>query len=158
MNKPCMFAMALMLAAPAAVFAQQHSGGSDQVTQESARNIAANLQRMSQHNFDSMSHADHQSWLESMAADAKLRVKLTESWQSLGLSPQAAEQVARAYDPVLGANAHHTSLRGKSEQEVASLLQTALADKRYQKANQMLIDYERQKLSLDPMSAVTGAD
>jgi len=156
MNKPCIFVMALVLATPAA-FAQQHSGG-ESVTNQSAHNIAEDLSRMSQHNMDSLSHADRQSWLESMATQTKLRAKLAESWQSMGLSPQAAKQVANAYDPSVGANSHHTSLRGKSEQEVAAMLQSALADKRYQKANQMLIDYQRQKLSLEPMGTVSQAD
>jgi len=45
-------------------------------------------------------------------------------------------------------------MRGKSDQEVASLLQSALASGRYQIANQLLIDYQRTKLSLSELAAM----
>lgn len=151
MNKSCVFALGMLLAVPAAAFAQ-HSGGGEMM-QSSAHNISEDYNRMSQHNSNDISNADHQSWLGSMAAQTKLRAKLAESWQNMGLSPEAAKQVADAYDPALGAYSHHTSLRGKSDDEVATMLRSEVAAKHYQKANQMLVDYQRQKLNLDPMSA-----
>jgi hypothetical protein len=83
-----------------------------------------------------------------MTSTVKLRAKLAEAWQNMGMSPAGAKTVADAYDPELAAHMHHVSLRGKSDQEVAQLLQSALKDKRYMNADQLLIDYQRQKLSL----------
>jgi hypothetical protein len=56
--------------------------------------------------------------------------------------------VADSYDPTLASQMHHTSLRGKTDAEVAGLLQSALAANHYLVADQLLIDYQRQKLSL----------
>jgi hypothetical protein len=92
---------------------------------------------------DDLQHNEQQIYINSMANLTKLRAKLAEAWQTLGMPPQAAQAVANAYKPNLAQNAHHASLRGKSGQEVASMLQSALAKKDYALADQTLIEYER---------------
>lgn len=153
MNKPCMVVVALALAGPAAVLAQQHSGGT--TPNQSAHNVEANQMRSAQQNARTTTRGEDDYYRASMGELTKLRAKLTQSWQGMGMSPQAAQQVANAYDPEQAANSHHTSLRGKSDQEVATLLQQALAAKQYLKADQLLIDYQREKLRL---GAMTSAD
>jgi hypothetical protein len=61
--------------------------------------------------------------------------------------------VADAYDPNLAQHIHHAQLRGKSDQEIAQMMQDALKEKRYMDANQLLIDYQRQKLKLSETTA-----
>ncbi|THD07682.1 hypothetical protein B1991_08625 [Rhodanobacter lindaniclasticus] len=95
-----------------------------------------------------MEEAERRSWLKSAANLAKLRVKLAEAWQSLGLSPQGANLVAKAYDPNLAARMHRDLARGKSDEEVAEMLQSAIRQKRYLEADQLLIDYERNRLRM----------
>jgi hypothetical protein len=72
-----------------------------------------------------MEEGQRRSWLNSMANLAKLRIKLAEAWQGMGMSPQGAKVVANAYEPNLAAHMHHESLRGKSDEEVAEMLQSA---------------------------------
>jgi hypothetical protein len=109
-------------------------------------------------NAREMEAGDRQAWLNSLANQTKLRAKLAEAWQRMGLAPAMAKQVADAYDPELATHMHHTSMRGKSDQEVAGMLQTALSEKHYLIANQLLIDYQRQKLKLAEMSAGDAHD
>jgi hypothetical protein len=96
-----------------------------------------------QNSSDDLQHNEQQIYVNSMANLTKLRDKLAEAWQTLGMSPQAAQAVANAYQPNLAQNSHHASLRGKSGQEIASMLQSALAKKDYALADQMLIEYEQ---------------
>jgi hypothetical protein len=83
-----------------------------------------------------------------MANLARLRARLAEAWQAMGMSPQGARLVADAYDPHPAGRLHHAALRGKSDQEVAQMMQLAIKEKRYLHADQLLIDYQREKLNL----------
>ena len=89
--------------------------------------------------------SNHQTWLNEMDRLTKLRAELAQSWQGMGMSPQAAKLVAGAYDPKKAARIHHPSLRGKSSPEVAQMMQTALKEKRYLDADQLLIDFQLQQ-------------
>lgn len=103
----------------------------------SQRNSSADLQ-----------HNEQQIYVNSIANLTKLRAKLTEAWQTLGMSPQAAQAVANAYKPNLAQGIHQVSLQEKSDQEVAAMLQSALAKKDYVLADQTLIEYEKIKTKL----------
>lgn len=87
-----------------------------------------------------------QSYVNSLVNLTKLRDNLAQAWQGLGLSPQAAQAVANAYQPNLVGKVHHDPLNGKSSQEIAAMLQAALTSKDYMLANQTLIDYERDQV------------
>ncbi|MCX7514644.1 hypothetical protein [Frateuria sp. STR12] len=84
---------------------------------------------------------NHQAWINSMANLDELRVNLAQAWQGMGMSPQAAKLVADAYDPERAARMPHASLNGKSNQEVAQMMQIALKEQRYLAADQLLIDF-----------------
>lgn len=144
MNRTFLFAMALVLVAPAALaqHQQQDPAGDMMRRHQQLEN------RQSQNTARDFERGDHQAWLNSMANLAKLRAKLAEAWQGMGMSPQGAKLVADAYDPNLAARIHHASLRGKSDQDIAAMLQSALKQKHYLDANQLLIDYQRQKLKM----------
>ncbi len=101
-----------------------------------------------QNSSDDLQHNEQQIYVNSMANLTKLRDKLAEAWQTLGMSPQAAQAVANAYQPNLAQNSHHASLRGKSGQEIAALIQSSLAKKDYLLANQTLIDFQTKKMRL----------
>lgn len=148
--KPVVLLIAWILAAPAA-FAQQQSQQPAQQARpvQSFEDLRA---REAQSRIKSMTRAQQQGYLDAMADLDKLRGKLAEAWQGMGMSPEGARLVADAYDPDLAARSHHTTLRGKSDQEIAQLIQDALRQKKYLKANQLLIDYQRQKLALNEVS------
>lgn len=147
--KPVVLVIALTLAAPAA-FAQQHSQPTQQPRPvQSFEDLRA---REGQSRIKSATRAEQQGYLDAMADLEKLRGKLVDAWKGMGMSPEGAKLVADAYDPDLAARSHHTSLRGRSDQEIAQLIQDALREKKYLKANQLLIDYQRQKLALNEVA------
>lgn len=154
MNRNLLFAAVLVLAAPVA-FAQQ------QPQRDPMQDMMRRQQESNQRQFDNNQRefvrGDHQAWLNSMANLTKLRAKLTEAWQGMGMSPQGAKLVADAYDPNLAARLRHVSLRGKSDQDVAQMMQLALKEKRYLDANQLLIDYQREKLKLGSTASIDEA-
>lgn len=80
----------------------------------------------------------------------KIRAKLATAWQHFGMSAGAAKMVADAYtikvDPS-NTNAP-PSLKGRTDQEIAGMLQEALSKKQYQHADELLIAYERKRLHL----------
>jgi hypothetical protein len=129
-----------------ALYAQNRD--EQQITQQSARNVGQNMERMAQQAGKSLDEGDRQAWLNSLPNLVKLRSKLAESWQTLGMSPPAAHAVASAYMPNLAVNLHHAPLRGKSDEEIAAMLQSALAKKDYLMADQLLIDHQREQLLL----------
>ena len=142
--------IAVGLAAPAA-FAQQQPQQPQQHSQpvQSFEDLRA---REGESRVKAMSRAQQQGYRDSLADLDKLRTKLADAWKGMGMSPEGAKLVADAYDPDLAARSHHTSLHGKSDQEIAQLMQDAIKEKKYLKANQLLIDYQRQKLALNELS------
>lgn len=154
-TKPMAFFVALTLAAPAA-FAQQSRPQPEPPTytaNQRQMDLMYEQQRAASNNAKAFEWGFYQSWLDGVANQAKLRTKLAEAWQALGLSPQLAQTVAAAYQAGMATRMHHPSLRGKSDQEVAAMLQSAVAKKHYLAANQLLIDYQRQRLSLREIAA-----
>lgn len=146
MNKAFLLFLAAALAASAASAQQQPQ--KDPAPNSSLRQQQENFSRQGSNVARQFQRGEDQAWLNAMTSVVKLRAKLAEAWQQMGMSPQGAKAVADAYDPETASHMHHVSLRGKSDQEIAQLLQSALKDKHYLKADQLLIDYQRQKLSL----------
>jgi hypothetical protein len=142
------FFLVLALLAPAA-FAQPQSTtpSSSQHQQE------MNMQRQGAHIAKSTELGDRQAARDSLANLAKLHAGLAQAWQHMGLSPEAAQRVANAYDPNLASQMHHTSLHGKTDDQIAGLLRDAVAANHFLVADQLLIDYQRQKLSMNEMTA-----
>lgn len=93
--------------------------------------------------YEEVADGDRRAYQRKMTA---LRAKLAKDWQSLGMSKDAAQQLAATYQPNGKPGAHRTSLKGKSNQEIAAILQSALAKKDYTLANETLIEFERKKL------------
>jgi len=149
-NRPILFVVALGALVSSSVFAQQQPKPQPRSSQIQ---MQQNLGRQSANYVKDLRQGYDQAWRNAMTNQTKLRAKLTEAWIGMGLSPQAAKTVADAYDADFATQAHHTSLRGKSDQEVAAMLQSAVASKRYLIADQLLIDYQRAKLSLAEMSS-----
>ena len=150
-KKPILRVLALAVLAPGA-FAQQQSRPQPTVRTPTMQDVYNRQARSAKE----MEAGDRQAWLNSLANQAKLHAKLAEAWQGMGLAPQVAKTIADAYDPQLASQMHHTSMRGKSDQAVAAMLQSALTAKHYMVANQLLIDYQREKLRLADMSAGDG--
>lgn len=136
------------LASPALYAQSSRAQQEAQITQQSAYNARLNSIRMTDQADLRLMQSDHQAWLNSLPNLTKLRSKLAEAWQTLGMSPSAAQAVASAYMPNLAAGIHHAPLRGKSDEEIAAMLQSALAKKDYLMANQLLIDRQREQLLL----------
>lgn len=145
-----LFVMGLALLAPVAM-AQQHS--TPPTIPSSLQQQMQNTQRESAHNTKAMQLGDRQAERNALTNLTKLRAGLATAWQQMGLSPQAAQRVADSYDPTLVAQMHHTSLRGKSDAQMAEMLRDAVAANRFLVADQLLIDYQRQKLSLRELAA-----
>lgn len=152
MSNALLFVPAVLALTISTAFAQQQQPQSDP-NADMMRRQQDTYNRQLQNKADQFAEGDRQAWLNSAANLAKLRVKLAEAWQGMGMSPQGAKFVADAYDPNLAFHMHRASLRGKSDQEVAQMLQSALKDKHYMMADQLLIDYQREKLRLGASAA-----
>lgn len=148
-NRHGCFFLILAMIAPAAF--GQHQTPPPQSTSQHQQD--ENMRRQDAHNAKYTELGDRQAARDSLANLTKLRANLAQSWQHMGLSAQAAQRVADAYDPTLASQMHHTSLRGKSDDQVAGLLRDAVAANHFLVADQLLIDYQRQKLSLNEMAA-----
>ncbi|MEO7068262.1 MAG: hypothetical protein ABI114_15225 [Rhodanobacter sp.] len=96
--------------------------------------------------LDKFAEVADESRRDHQAKMVKLRAKLAKDWQALGMSSDAAEQLAATYQPKGRAAAHRVSLQGKSNGEIAAMLQAALAQKDYMLANETLIEFERKKV------------
>lgn len=151
MNRSFLFAVGLTMIVPS-VFAQT-AGRLDPGSEAQVARDQATMNREVQSARHDMEQGERQSWLNSMANLAKLRIKLAEAWQTMGMSPQSAKMVADAYNPGLAATMHHASLRGKSDEQVAQMLQAVIKEKHYLSANQLLIDYQRDRLKLGANAA-----
>lgn len=148
------FVCTLVALASPALHAQNAS--EEHVTSRSAYNIQENQNRQGLQSFNRLEQGDRQAWVNSLANLTKLRGKLAEAWQNLGMTPQAAQAVAAAYQPDHAENVPYPSLLGKSDQEVAAMLQSALTKKNYLVANQLLIDYQRKQLRLGTPTSPAG--
>ena len=150
---------ALVALASPALYAQSTTDqqtAHEQLPQRSQYQIQQNMNRMQEQRYDALANGDRQAYVNSLANLTKLRAKLVEAWQTLGMAPQAAQTVAAGYQPNFSLNSRRVSLQGKSDQEIAAILQSALAKKDFLLANQTLIDYERNKLKLGADTSPDG--
>lgn len=159
MNRIGLFIAVLALVSPAAYAqqSQQPQRPQQDPTYEMMRRQAQMSDRQDRERQNDLARGNYKQWTnESMAQLSKLRAQLAEAWQSMGLSPQGAKLVADAYDPRLITDIHRSSVRGKSNQEIAQMMQDALKDKQYLQADQLLLDYQQRQLELD--AAKTDGD
>lgn len=158
MNKMAVVLVLVALASPA-LHAQESDAqkGSDASRlSQTAYNIQQNESRMRTNWYNNLQHNDHQTAVNSLANLNKLRSKLAEAWQTLGMSPPAARMVAAAYRPNFSLNSRRASLQGKSDEEVAAMIQSSLAKKDYLLANQTLIDFQTRKTRLGTNTSPDG--
>lgn len=158
MNK---FTIALAVAAlvSPALHAQEsdaNKGSDASRLSQSAYNLQQNAMRSRASLYNSLQKNDHQTAINSLGNLTKLRAKLAEAWQALGLSPSAAKMVAAAYQPNFSLNARRVSLQGKSDEEIAALIRTSLAKKDYLLANQTLIDFQTKRSMLGADTSPDG--
>jgi Ni/Co efflux regulator RcnB len=83
---------------------------------------------------------------KAMSDLPKVRAHLTEVWQHFGMSPKDAATVASAYRVSDNSLDRASSLTGKSDAEIASMLQSALSTKNYALANLLMINYEKKRI------------
>jgi hypothetical protein len=113
---------------------------------QSNYDLQQSTMRTSQEVNDDFQQRYRLNYVKSLTDLTRLRDSLTQAWQSLGLSPQAARTVANAYKPNLAKDLG--PMGGKSHQEIAAMLQSALARKDYMLADQTLIDYEQGQMHM----------
>mgnify|MGYP001551653089 FL=1 len=147
----------LVLSAPA-VFAQQQQqhNGVESPNQSSQQQQQLNMENAAREASYGWYRQSTERTIHSYPALSKLRARLAETWQTLGMSPEGAKIVADAYRPESTGRAEHTSLEGRSEEEVAKMLHDALDQKNYQLADQLLIKYEQARLALGPSTSPNG--
>ncbi|WEN15793.1 hypothetical protein PY254_03725 [Rhodanobacter sp. AS-Z3] len=158
MNK-LIIAFALAALAAPALHAQEsdaQKGTDASRLDNSAHNIDQNEARMRANLFNDLQRNDHLTAVNSLANLTKLRVKLAEAWQSLGLSAPAAKAVAAAYNPNFSLNSRRASLQGKTDAEIAAMIQSSLAKKDYLLANQTLIDFQTKRTRLGTDTSPDG--
>jgi hypothetical protein len=148
MNNRKWYAAMILFGACGSIAAQQMSqGDANQRLMEQASRQAG----MSR--SDTFGDRYNEHLQKGMISLAAARKSLAAEWQKLGLSPEQATAVASTYRADTSAMLNHPSLERRSDKEVSAMIQQALASKNYRMANQLLIDYERQKLHVDSASA-----
>lgn len=146
----CKYCAALiLLLASGAVAAQQRMSQSEAVqrlTDQASRQAGV---------AHGMTFGDryNEVWEKGMVTLPAARKSLAGEWQKLGLSPEQAKAVAAAYRPDANAMLTHPPLEGRSNKDISAMIQEALVSKNYRMANRLLIDFERLKLRLEPVSA-----
>ena len=158
MNKLTVAFTLIALAAPALHAQESHAQDPGDLSRlsQSAYNIQQNESRMRANWYNDLQQNDHQTSVNSLANLNKLRSKLAEAWQALGLSPAAAKAVAAAYQPNFSLNSRRASLQGKSDEEIAALIRSSLAKKDYLLANQTLIDFQTKEMRLGTETSPDG--
>lgn len=150
MKKFTLVCALVALASPALHAQESHAQDSTDQSRlsQSRYNIQQNESRMRANWYNDLQNADRQTSISSVANLTKLRSKLAEAWQSLGLAPAAAKAVAAAYQPNFSLNSRRASLQGRTDEEIAAMIQSSLAKKDYLLANQTLIDFQTKKMKL----------
>ncbi|WP_017463527.1 hypothetical protein [Dyella ginsengisoli] len=95
----------------------------------------------------------NEHWETGMVTLADARKSLFEDWQKLGLSAAQAKVVADAYVGDTDGMVTHPPLEGRNDEQISAMIRRALSANRYRDANQLLIDYERKRLRMEPVSA-----
>lgn len=84
--------------------------------------------------------------MSAMANLPKVRAALAKMWQKFGMTPEDARAVAATFRLNDNDMVRPEALYGKSDDEIAGLLQSAINGKHYQLANMLLIEYQRKRL------------
>lgn len=153
--KSMMIVCALIVLSSPALHAQQSRGG-EQPNVVSRQQLRDNMSRAAQEAGNAWQRTNERQSVDAIAAQTRLRARLAEAWQALGMSPDGAKLVADAFHVERSGRYTPASLHGKSEEEVAAMLRDALARKNYLLADQLLIQYEQARLSLPASAAPSG--
>lgn len=148
MNNRKWYVAMILLAASGSIAAQQMSQGdaNQRLMEQASRQAGMNR-------ADTFGDRYNEHMQKGMISLKDARKSLAAEWQKLGLSPEQATAVASTYRADSSAMLSHPSLERRSDKEVSAMIQQALASKNYRMANQLLIDYERQKIHAEPASA-----
>jgi hypothetical protein len=158
MSRRVLVTALVALIVPAAAFAQQQQRPQVDPQYEMMRRQAQMSDRQERERDHDLARGTY-GWSKDYEAKLeKLRAGLAQSWRDMGMSPEGAKLVADAYDPKLAAKAPKVPIRGKSDQEVAQMMQAALKGKRYLEADQLLIDYQQRKVELNGAKTADGGN
>jgi len=133
----------LALAATDTSLAQQQN---QQATHDVQMQQAAQGYSRSEAAGNDWDHRYDQRATKAMVNLPKVRAHLTEVWQHFGMSAKDAEMVASAYRVSDAKPDQAPSLSGKSDPQIASMLQSALAAKNYALADDLMLNYERKRI------------
>jgi hypothetical protein len=137
----------LTLCISSSLFAQSN-GQTGQWSPAAQQQAAWNAQQQNSKAWQDSIDRDNRRMIQDLP---KIREHLAETWQKFGLKPDAAKAIASTYVIQRKASAP-TSIKGKTDGEVATMMQQALTSKQYLLANQLLIQYERRRLHLPESS------
>ncbi len=84
--------------------------------------------------------------IKAMADLPKVRAHLTQVWLHFGMTAKDAEMIASAYRVSDADLNRAASLSGKSDEQIASMLQSALKNKNYALADQLMLNYEKRRI------------
>jgi Flp pilus assembly protein TadD len=137
----------LALACAGSSMAQQNQQ-SNQSTHDMQMQQQAEAYSRSEASGNDWERGYDQRSVKAMSDLPKVRAHLTEVWQHFGMSPKDAAVVASAYRVSDNDNGFDkaSSLIGKSDAEIASMLQSALSTKNYVLADLLMINYERKRI------------
>lgn len=136
----------LALAAASTSLAQQQNQESNQSAHDAQMQQAAQTHMRYDAAENAWDRGYDQRSVKAMADLPKVRAHLTKVWQHFGMSAKDAEMIASGYR-VSDADLNRvSSLSGKSDEQIASMLQSALAAKNYALADQLMINYERKRI------------
>lgn len=139
------FAIALMaLPFSCSLFAQSNGGQTGQWSAAAQQQAIWSSEQQNNKAWQDSIDRDNRRMIQNLP---KIREHLAETWQQFGLKPDAAKAIASTY-VIQRPGGAPTSIKGKSDAEVATMMQQALTAKQYLLANQLLIQYERRRLHL----------
>lgn len=138
-------AVALMLAVPTTVVAQDSSGasalgralGSSNTTRQNAYD--REMARLAQRYHLRQEIRSERSQARLAVQTNKIRHGLENMWRRLGYSPEMASAVANTYAPSSSDQAVWLSLKGLPAKSIGQQIRKAMADRRYRLANQLLM-------------------
>ena len=119
-----------------------------QTNQRWQQDFLNNDRRVNDHDAKEWEHSYDRLNRKHIKDLPKIREHLAQSWQHFGMKPDAAKMVADAYVVEQPNLASPPTIRGKTDAEVAAMMQAALSSKQYLQADQILIQYERRRLHL----------
>jgi len=133
----------LALAAAGTSLAQQQN---QQSTHDAQMQQQAQAYSRSEASGNEWERGYDQRSVKAMSDLPKVRAHLTEVWQHFGMSAKDAATVASAYRVGDTNLDRASSLTGKSDAEIASMLQSSLSAKNYVLADLLMINYERKRI------------